>query len=168
MEKEIINRVANSKLITIDLEDFYPEGKRVLLDISPWLVEGIFLKEVDFRNSLSEHDWSTYKDTYVAVYCKTDAIIPSWAYMLVSLELAPYVKKIAIGDLNSLETLLFAEIIQQMDIETYRNKPVIVKGCTSKPIPDSAYSFICNKLHSVASKIMYGEACSFVPLTQKK
>ena len=168
MEKEIINRVANSKLITIDLEDFYPEGKRVLLDISPWLVDGIFLKEVDFRKSIAAHDWSSYQDNYVAVYCKTDAIIPSWAFMLVSLELAPYVKMVAIGNLNSLETLLFSEIIQELDIEQYRNKPVIVKGCTSKPIPESAYGLICTKLYAVASKIMYGEACSFVPLTQKK
>ena len=168
MEKEIINRVANSKLITIDLEDFYPEGERVLLDISEWLIDGIFLKEVDFRNALAAHDWSAYQDTYVAVYCKTDAIIPSWAFMLVSLELAAYAKKVAIGNLNTLETLLFSEIIGKLDIEVYRNKPIIVKGCTSKPIPDSAYSLICTKLHTVATKIMYGEACSFVPLTGKK
>jgi hypothetical protein len=168
MQKEIINRVAKSKLITIDLEDFYPEGKRVVLDISEWLVDGIFLKEVDFRNSLTAHDWSAYQDNFVAVHCKTDAIIPSWAFMLVSLELAPFAKKVAIGDLTSLETLLFSEIILQLDIEEYRNKPVIVKGCTSKPIPESAYSLICTKLHAVASKIMYGEACSFVPLSQKK
>lgn len=168
MEKEIINRVANSKLVTIDLEDYYPEGRRVLLDISQWLVEGIFLKEIDFRSSLAAHDWSKYQGSYVAVYCKTDAIIPSWAFMLVSLELAPYAKKVAIGNLDSLETLLYSEIIQQLDTEPYRNIPVIIKGCTAKPIPEQAYSLICTKLHTVASKIMYGEACSFVPLSKKK
>ena len=111
MSGEIVNRVANSKLITIDLEDYYPAGDRVLLDISDWLFEGIILKEKDFREYVREHDWSQYTDSYVAVTCSTEAIIPSWAYLLISASLTPFAKKFVIGDLELLENIIFQEII---------------------------------------------------------
>ena len=107
MEKDIVNRVANSKLQTIDLEDFYPSGKRTALDIKQWLFQGIILKENEFRAFLKGHDWSQYKDQYVALNCSTDAIIPSWAFMLVSTYLNPYSKLVIVGDIPMLETAIF-------------------------------------------------------------
>ena len=167
MEK-IVNRVANSPLINIDLEEFYPEGKRVLFDIKDWLYEGIILKEKDFREHVKNHDWSQYQDNYVALTCSEDAIIPSWAYLLLSSELAPFTKKTVVGNLELLETTIFQEIIQNIDVSQFENKPVIIKGCADKPIPPSAFSFLIEKIQPVAKTIMYGEACSTVPLYKKK
>ncbi len=168
MAEEIINRVAKSPLINIDLEEFYPNGERVLFDIKDWLFESVILKEKDFREHVKNHDWSQYKDTYVALTCSEDAIIPSWAFLLLSAELSPYAKKVVVGNLELLETVIFQEIIQQIDIESYKNKPIIIKGCADKPIPASAFSFLIERIHPVAKTIMYGEACSTVPLYKKK
>ena len=167
MKDQIINRVANSVLVTLDLEDFYPEGDRVALDISQWLFEGIILKEKDFRDHIRNHSWAKYQDSFVALSRSTDAIVPGWAYMLVSLELAPYVKKVVVGTFETLESILFAEIIDRMDLHNYKDKPVIIKGCTHKPIPQNAYVLLSQKLRPVAKSIMYGEACSSVPLFKK-
>ena len=164
MSDEIINRVANSKLVTLDLEDFYPKGKRVLFDIKDWLFEGFVLREKDFRKHVAEYDWSQYQDSYVALICSTDAIIPGWAYMLISIELEPYAKHIVIGDLETLETAIYQDIITNLDISTYKNSPIIIKGCSKKPVPQNAYIMLANKLKPVAKSIMYGEACSSVPL----
>lgn len=168
MAEEIINRVANSPLINIDLEEFYPDGKRVLFDIKDWLYEGIILREKEFRQSVKEHDWSQYQDAYVALTCSEDAIIPSWAYLLLSAELTPYAKKVVVGDLELLETTIFQEIIQGIDISEYQDRPVIIKGCADKPIPPSAFSFLIERIQPVVKNIMYGEACSTVPLYKRK
>lgn len=168
MAEEIINRIANSKLINIDLEEFYPDGKRILFDIKDWLFHGIILKEKDFREHVANHDWSQYQDTYVALTCSEDAIIPSWAYLLLSSELAAFAKKIVVGDLALLETVLYQEVIQELDVEDFKGKPIIIKGCADKPIPPSAFTFLVQKLQPVAKTIMYGEACSTVPLYKKK
>jgi len=168
MADEIINKVSNSKLITIDLEELYPEGERVLFDIKDWLFDQIILKEKDFRASVKSHDWSRYKNTYVALTCSVDAIIPSWAYLLLSSELAPYSKKIVVGNLELLETSLFQDIIQNLSIDSFKEKPIIIKGCAQKPIPPSAFSMLIHKLQPIAKSIMYGEACSTVPLFKKK
>lgn len=168
MADEIINRVANSKLVTFDLEDYYVEGKRVAFDISDWLFEGLLLKEKDFRNHVKNHDWSQYENAYVALYCATDAIIPSWAYLLVSTELYRFAKKVVIGNLELLETVLFTEIIYDLPTEEFKDKPVIIKGCSNKPIPESAYPLLISKIQPIAKSIMYGEACSTVPLFKKK
>lgn len=167
MEGEIVNRVANSKLITIDLEDLYPEGPRIVLDIKDWLLEGLVLREKDFRTSIKEHDWSRYQDSFVVLTCSTDAIIPGWAYMLVSTYLAPVAKKVVVGDLEMLETVLYAEIIQQLDVSAYEGLPVIIKGCSRKPVPKNAYLQLISRLQPVTKSIMYGEACSSVPLYKK-
>ncbi len=167
MAEEIINRIANSKLITIDLEDFYPEGKRIVFDIKGWLYEELILREKDFREYVKKHDWLQYKETYVVLTCSSDAIIPSWAYLLLSAELNKYTKKVVIGDLELLETVIFNEIITNLNIDEFKNKPVIIKGCSNKPIPQSAYAMLINKIQPVASSIMYGEACSTVPLFKK-
>ena len=168
MAEEIVNRVANSKLMTIDLEDLYPKGERVLFDISKWLLEGIVLREKDFRKEAEEHDWSQYSNCYVALYCSTDAIVPGWAYLLLSLHLAPYASKVVVGSLENIETVIFSEIIDKLDVSEYQDKPVIIKGCTHKPIPENAYVLLAQKLYPVARSIMYGEACSSVPLYKRK
>ncbi|NMH86924.1 DUF2480 family protein [Flavivirga algicola] len=168
MPDEIINRVANSNLMTIDLEDFYPEGKRVVLDIKEWLFEGFVLREKDFRQQVSEFNWAQYQDSYVALTCSSDAIIPGWAYMLLSIHLEPYAKTIVIGDLETLETSIYQDIINQLDITQFKNKPIIIKGCSKKPVPQNAYIMLTNKLKSFAKSIMYGEACSSVPLYKNK
>lgn len=167
LEEAIINRVANSKLKTIDLEDFYPSGKRVVFDIVDWLYEGLILREKDFREQVNNHDWLQYQDSYVALTCSADAVIPSWAYLLLTTKLYPQAKKVVVGDLKLLETVIFQEIIESLNISEYQDKPVIIKGCANKPIPPSAYTFLINKIQPIAKSIMYGEACSTVPLFKK-
>tara|TARA_B110000003_G_scaffold182184_1_gene181294 strand:- start:7081 stop:7587 length:507 start_codon:yes stop_codon:yes gene_type:complete len=165
---QIINKVSNSNLINIDLEEFYPVGNRIIFDIKNWLFEGIILKEKDFRAFVKNHDWSFYKNSFVAITCSEDAIIPSWAYLLISSELAPFAKKIVVGDLELLETILFQEVIDNLNVNSFRDKPVIIKGCADKPIPPSAFSMLILKLHPIAKSIMYGEACSTVPLYKRR
>lgn len=167
MEQEIINRVAGSALEVFDLEDYYPQGKREALDISQWLEEGILLREKAFREQLQNHDWMQYQDAYVAVYCATDAIIPAWASILVTVHLAPYAKKIVSGNLEAIDVALYEEILPKVDYSTYKDKPVIIKGCSKKPVPMSAYLLAAQYLQPVARSIMYGEACSAVPLYKK-
>jgi hypothetical protein len=167
MSEEIVNRVANSKLKTIDLEEFYPPGKRTVLDIKQWLFQDLILKETDFRGFLKDYDWSLYKDNYVALTCSSDAIIPSWAYMLVTSYLTPFAKKVIVGDLKALESSIFQGIINAFDLETYRDRPVIIKGCANKPIPETAYSQLVERLQPIAGSILFGEACSTVPLYKK-
>lgn len=164
---EIVNRVANSKLLTFNLEEIYPKGERVSFDISQWLMEGIVLRESDFREKAKEHDWSQYKGKFVALFCSTDAIVPGWAYLLLSLHLAPFAAKVTVGTLEELESILFAELLQNMDLSEYKDKPVIIKGCSHKPIPQNAYVLLAQKLQPIAKSIMYGEACSSVPLFKK-
>ncbi len=168
MSGEIVNRVANSKLKTLDLEDFFPEGERQVLDISNWLYEGFILKEKEFRESVNQHQWDQYLDQYVAITCSTDAIIPSWAYLLISTYLTPYAKKFVVGNLDLLENMIFQEIISTISLEQFKDAPVIIKGCSNKKIPETAYTLMCQRLVPVVSSLMFGEACSSVPLFKKK
>ena len=168
MPEEILNRVANSKLKTFDLEEIYPEGKRVVFDIKDWLFQEIILKEKDFRASVTNHDWSQYKNSFVAVTCSIDAIIPSWAFMLVASELTPFANKVVIGNLELLETVIYQELISFLDFKDFADKPVIIKGCADKPIPNSAFAFLIAKLQPLAKSILFGEACSTVPLYKSK
>jgi len=168
MADNIINRVANSKLVTINLEDYYPEGKRTLFDIKDWLFEGLILREKDFRLKAKEHNWAQYKDSYVALICSSDAIIPGWAYMLLTTYLDESAKKVMIGNLEILETSIYQDIITNLDVSSFTDKPVIIKGCTNKPVPKNAYVLLTSKLMSVAKSIMYGEACSSVPLYKRR
>lgn len=167
MEGEIVNRVANSVLKTFDLEEYYPKGIRIGIDISQWLESGFLLREKPFRESLKEHDWDAYKDTFVYLFCSTDAIVPAWAYMLITTYLSPIARKIVVGDAIQLETAIFQEELEKADLEAYRDKPVIIKGCSKLPVPPSAYIWILQKLQGVASKLLYGEACSSVPLYKR-
>ncbi len=168
MADEIVNRVANSKLVTVDLEDFYPEGNRVVFDIKDWLLEGFLLREKDFREQAKNHDWEQYKNAYVALSCSSDAIIPAWAFMLLSTYLMPFAKKVVIGNLETLETALYQEIIAKTDFSHLTDAPVIVKGCSKKPVPNNAYIFLIEKIQPIAKSLMYGEACSSVPLFKNK
>lgn len=168
MSEKLVNRVASSQLINIDLEDFYPEGERVLFDIKEWLFAEQILKEKDFRKSVKDLYWETYQNKFVALTCSVDAIIPSWAYLLISVELSPFAKKIIVGNLETLETSIFQEIIDRLPVKNYINKPVIIKGCSNKPIPETAYTQLISKLLPIARSIMYGEACSSVPLFKKQ
>lgn len=168
MQDEIINKVANSVLEVFDLEDYYPKGIRTQIDISQWLLEGYLLKEKDFRETLKNHDWSQYQDSFVAINCSTDAIIPAWASILVTIHLSPFAKKVVVGNLNDLETALYHEILPSIDYSKYQDKPVIIKGCSKKPVPESAYILATQKLWPFAKSIMYGEACSAVPLFKRK
>jgi hypothetical protein len=168
MAEEIINRVANSKLKVIDLEDFYPDGKRIAFDIKDWLLEGLVLREKDFRNYVSEHNWSQYQDKYVALYCSTDAIIPDWAYMLIAVQLQNIARLSVIGNLEHLESIIYSQIISELDTSEYADAPVIIKGCSNKPVPANALVLLSQKLKPVAKSIMYGEACSSVPLYKIK
>lgn len=162
--EEIINKVANSALEVFDLEDYYPNGVRVQIDISQWFLEGLLLKEKDYRAHLQEHDWSQYKDQYVAITCSTDAIYPAWATILVTIQLAPFAKKIVNGTKEDLDAALYEEILSKIDYSAYNNKAVIIKGCSKKPVPTRAYILAAHYLQPHARSIMYGEACSAVPL----
>lgn len=169
MENEIVNRVAESGLITINLEDFYPSGDRVLFDIKSLLFEELILKEKDFRDYVNMHDWSQYREKYVAVTCTADAIVPTWAYMLLASALQPFAKRVVFGDLAALEMMLFNEVIaQKLSPEMYRDKRVVIKGCGDKEIPASAFVEVTRILRPVAKSIMYGEPCSTVPVFKKK
>ncbi len=167
MSDEIINRVQKSSLITIDLEDFYPTGQRLVFDISDWLYERIILKEKDFREKIKKHNWSKYSGKYVAINCLTDAIIPSWAFMLITINLEGYAKLVVQGNLDDLENAVFYNVIEKIEISEYENKSVIIKGCSNMPIPDNAYIFLIQKIKPVVKSLMFGEACSTVPLYKK-
>jgi len=166
--EEIVNRVANSALVTFNLEDYYPTEKCVVLDVKDWLFEGYILKEKEFRAYVNAYDWEQYKDTNVALFCSTDAIVPGWAYMLVASQLQPFAKQITQGDLEQLTTVLYQTIITDLDVSDYKDKMVIIKGCSNKPVPPNAYLWLTAKMQPVVKSIMYGEACSSVPLYKRK
>lgn len=164
MSDEIINKVANSGLVTIDLEEFYPVGQRVVFDLKPLLFQELILKEKDFRDFIKQHDWTQYKDKFVAVMCSVDAIIPTWAFMLVGIALEPFAKKTVFGNLEDLETTLFSESLHKINFTDYLDKRVIIKGCSNLPVPINAYIELTQKLKPFVKSMMYGEPCSTVPL----
>ena len=164
---EIINKVAQSGIVTIDLEELYPQGERVLLDIKEQLFQGLILREKDFREFIKNEDWSKYTNKYVAITCSTDAIVPTWAYMLLAIQLEPFAKKTVFGNLETLETVLFHELLKNLNTSDYTDARVVVKGCGKLPVPIAAYVEITRLLTPVAKSIMYGEPCSTVPLYKK-
>lgn len=164
----IVNRVAESALITFDLEKLYQIGQRQSIDLSQWLYEGLILKEKDFRAQLNAHDWSVYQDQFVALFCSTEAILPAWASLLVTSHLQPYSRKVVMGTLEDLEVQLFSEEIQLLDVTPFKDKSVIIKGCSDKTVPQDAYVQLIAKLQPIVKSLFYGEACSSVPLYKKK
>lgn len=165
---EIINKVEKSGLITLDLEDFYPKEPRILFDLKDYLYEGLVLREKEFRENLSKLDWKMYENTYVSVTCTSDAIVPSWSYLLIANYLTGVAKLISFGTLEDLERDIFTEIIDKMEVDSYKDKKIIIKGCSRKPVPQNAYLQLIQKLKPIASSLMFGEACSTVPIFKKK
>jgi len=167
MEKEIINRVEKSDLIQINLDDYYPEGDRVIFDLKEQLFEGIALIEKDFRTFIKDNDWSVYKDKYVGITCSADAIIPQWAFMLLASNIELYARKVILGNKVELEKAIFAELLSNVDFSSFLDKNVILKGCGNMPIPESVFIDFTVKLQGFAKNIMFGEACSAVPIFKK-
>lgn len=168
MQGEIINKVAQSQLTTLDLADFYTPGNRVLLDITEQLFMGQVLREKDFRAFISSNDWSKFQGLHVAVTCSADAIIPVWAYMLIATAIQPFAVTLVFGTLETLETELFRKAIsEKVNPEDFRNRKVVIKGCGDVYVPVSAFVEITRILRPVADKIMYGEPCSTVPVFKK-
>jgi hypothetical protein len=168
VEEEIINRVKSSALITLDLEELYVPGERVFFDIKPLLFQELILKEKEFRASLKSTDWSVYADKHVAIGCTADAIIPTWAYMLLAIALKPHAKTIFYGSLADLEKHLFRKSIASIDWQQYAQAKVVVKGCSKVEVPTEIFVEVTSKLQGAASSIMFGEACSTVPLFKAK
>lgn len=161
---EIINRVEKSGLITLSLEDYYPKGERKTLDIAPFLYEGIMLRETFFRGQLASHDWEQYRGTYVNVICSEDTIIPQWAYMLLGSSLAGIAQKVVFGTPEMLEAQLFEEAFDKIDFSQWSGKRIILKGCSKLPVPPQAFLSFTQRLKPYAKSVMYGEACSTVPV----
>ena len=167
MPEEIVNRVANSTLVTFDIADYYPKGERKTLDISQWLDQGIILREKEFRSSLGAFDFSPFKDTYVAIHCSSDALLPAWATLLVTTYLQPIAKRVVFGSLVELEETIFYEIVSEINWDQFIEKPVIIKGCTEFNIPENVYVQLVQKLQPIVKRLSYGEACSSVPLFKR-
>lgn len=166
-DKPIINRVASSSLVTLDLEQYFHRGQRVEWDMKERLFQGLILKEKDFRTFVKEHDWSQYRDQNVAIVCSADAIVPTWAYMLVAAALKPHAHHFIFGDLAALEQSLFQSALNKIPLEEYQDAKVIVKGCGNYPVPEYAYVEITRLLTGVVSSLMYGEPCSTVPVYKR-
>ena len=168
IQENIINKVAQSGLVTLDPAQFYALGERVVYDIKDNLFHGLMLREKDFRDFVKTHDWAQYQGKNVAVTCTADAIVPAWAYMLLANRLAPYALEVVFGDAEVLETVLFVKAIARLDVEQYRDQRLVIKGCGDVPVPVSAYVELTKKLTPVAKSLMFGEPCSTVPIYKRK
>ncbi len=166
--EQIVNKVAESGIITLDLEQFYPKGEIAVFDMKDHLFMGLILKEKDFRAALQTLDWEQYKEKNVAVTCSADAIIPVWAYMLVASYLQPVAKEIVFGDEKTLVQTIISRNLSQIEAQDYNDKRVVIKGCGEISIPDAAYMEVTAKLRPFAKSIMYGEPCSTVPIFKKR
>jgi hypothetical protein len=168
IQENIINKVAQSGLVTLDPAQFYAPGERVVYDITDNLFHGLMLREKDFREFVKTHDWAQYEGKNIAVTCTADAIVPAWAYMLLANRLAPYAREVVFGDAEVLETVLFVKEISRLDVEQYRDQRLVIKGCGDIPVPVSAYVELTKKLTPVAKSLMFGEPCSTVPIYKRK
>lgn len=168
MSDEIINKVALSPLVTLDLEELYPRDAFEMFDLKDYLFKGMILKEKDFRTALQEADWTKFRDKIVAVTCSAEAIIPVWAYMLTATYLQPHAKDVIFGNHEQALQQVFLKNIQALPLTDYADKRVVVKGCGSLPVGEFAYLEITKRLTPVVKSIMYGEPCSTVPIYKKK
>ena len=168
MSEEIINKVAQSGLHTLDLEEYYPREEIVVFDLKPLLFMEMILKEKEFRAALQAIDWPAYQDKILAVVCTADAIIPAWAYMLIAVQAQPYVKDIVLGDRATALREAFLTNLRAIDTSAFTDKRVVVKGCGDLSVDGFAYLEIARRLRPVVKSIMYGEACSNVPVYKKK
>ncbi|MGB0862870.1 MAG: DUF2480 family protein [Saprospiraceae bacterium] len=167
MDKPLVNRVAASGIITLNLEDFFPKEEIVVFDMKDYLFMELILKEKDFRAALKEFDWTQYNNKNLCVHCSTDAIIPTWAYMLVAIHAEPFAKTISQANPSAFLDLHYQSQLKAIDATLYEGKRIVVKGCSDKPVPVSAYMELTRLLRPVAKSIMYGEPCSTVPLYKK-
>jgi hypothetical protein len=168
VQNTIVNKVAQSGLITFDLATLKAKGEMIEMDMKDYLFHGLILREKDFREFIKSHDWTQYKDKNIAITCSTDAIIPTWAYMLLANRLEPYANEVIFGDLQTLETILYREAISKLDMSQFQDERVIIKGCGDIHIPESAFIYFTTRLTKVVKSIMYGEACSSVPVYKRK
>jgi hypothetical protein len=167
-EDMIINKVANSGLITLDLEEYYHSGERVIYDIADNLFQGLILREKDFREFLKQHNWAQYQGKNVSIICSADAIVPTWAYMLLAIHLEPHANLFVFGGIEMLENALFKQALSKIDLNQYTDARVVIKGCSHVPVPTYAYVEITRLLKPYVRSIMYGEPCSTVPIYKKK
>ncbi|HWA33416.1 MAG TPA: DUF2480 family protein [Cyclobacteriaceae bacterium] len=167
MENEIINRVANSALVTLDLQELGPKEALAEIDLKDILFQGQILREKDLRDFVKNHDWQQYNSKIVAVYCSTDAIIPTWAYMLLAVALSPVASRVGLGTRDMLLATIFKEKLDKVDWEKFRDAKVVIKGCSDVHVPESAYVEATVRLRPLASSILYGEPCSTVPLFKR-
>lgn len=165
---QIQNRVASSGLISLDLEEHFPAGNRVGFDLAPLLFQGLMLKEADFRTALRNLDWGAYRGAHVFLFCSTDAIIPTWAWMLLALHLEPVAATVVMGTESDLDRILWQKTIDALPLEPYRDARVVVKGCSHLPVPDAAFVQLSRRLGPVVKSLMFGEPCSTVPLLKRK
>ncbi|EHQ27131.1 DUF2480 family protein [Mucilaginibacter paludis] len=168
IQEEIVNKVAQSGLVSLDPASFYPPGERVVYDIKENLFMGLMLREKDFREFVKTHNWQQYQDKNVALTCTADAIVPTWAYMLLANRMAPYAREVVFGDLATLETVLFEKAMYALDVEQYRDQRVVIKGCGDIHVPESAYVELTKRLTAVVKSLMYGEPCSTVPIYKRR
>jgi Protein of unknown function (DUF2480) len=166
-QQQIVNKVANSPLVTINLEDYYEAGERVLFDIKDQLYQGLLLREKDFRDFIKNHDWTQYKDKVVAITCSTEAIVPTWAYMLLTIALNPFAKKVVFGSLLDLEVELFRIALRKINWLDFKDAKVVIKGCSKVDVPVAIYIEAVNQLKPFVNSLMFGEPCSTVPLFKK-
>lgn len=167
MENTLVNRVANSGLITLNLEEDYPKSEFTEFDIKDYLFMGLILKEKDFRTALKDIDWKTYQGKILLVYCSTDAIVPVWAYMLIAAYAKPYVADIYNGQQQAYLENYYTNLIKSRDYNNYNGQRIVIKGCSKKPVPPSAYLELTAALQPHAQSIMYGEPCSTVPIFKR-
>lgn len=165
---EIVNKVAQSGIITLDLENYYPTETPYALDISQWLFRGLLLKEKEFREHLREFDFNSIQQSIVAVYCSVDAIIPQWAYMLTANYLQNAGKDYYFGTVSDVENEILIQNIRSLNISTFEDQKLVIKGCGTRPLPDNAYLEISKKLLPVVKSLMFGEPCSTVPVYKRK
>ncbi len=163
-QESIVNRVAKSALLNIDLAEHPPKWPVKELDLSNFLEQGLILREKEFRAQLGRLDTTPFKKAYVRVFCSTEAIVPAWAYQLVATTLSAYANKVLVCDKVSFNLILWVDHIAEMDLSPYQNGLVLLKGCSDEKIPPSAYAILAQRLTPVVKKLMFGEACSFVPL----
>lgn len=166
--KPIVNRVEQSGLITLDLESYFPSPQEIVaIDLKQFLFKELILREAEFRETVKQNDWVKYKGKYVVLYCSADAIIPMWAYMVLSAQLAPVAKDIACSSPERAAEIFLYRNIAKLNMEDFKNQRVIVKGCGDRKIPEAAFVQIAEQLTKVVRSLMYGEACSSVPVFKK-
>lgn len=168
IQENIVNKVAASGLITFNLEDYLEKGERIVYDIKDNLFHGLILKEKDFRAFVKEHNWEQYQGKNIALTCTADAIVPTWAYMLLANKMKPYANEVIFGTLETLEAVLFTKALAKVNLDDFAEQRVVIKGCANPNIPVGAYVTITTLLTPVVKSIMYGEPCSTVPIYKKK